>query len=91
MYRKVGRLQDICSCGAMIVSGCSTNTFINNRPAALFGARTSHNSSMMICSGLCIVNNRKLVLMMDMHTGCPIFPPHPPSPLITGSHNTYAR
>jgi hypothetical protein len=90
-YRQAVRLGDICSCGASIITGCSMNTFINSRPAALMGAMTSHNSMMLICSAICMVNTKKLVLLMDMHSGCPIFPPHPPSPVILGSPNTYAR
>lgn len=90
-YRNVARLGDMCSCGAIIITGCSHNTFVNNKPAALMGARTSHNSSIMICTGLCMVNNKKLVRTFDMHSGCPIFPPHSPSPVIIGSVNTYAK
>jgi hypothetical protein len=90
-YRNVARLGDMCSCGAIIITGCSHNTFINNKQAALQGCRTSHNSSIMICTGTCIVNNRKLVRTMDMHSGCPIWPPHSPSPVIIGSHNVYSK
>jgi uncharacterized Zn-binding protein involved in type VI secretion len=91
MYRQVARQGDMCSCGASITIGCSPNVFINNRPAALMGCITSHNSTVMIVTGLCMVNGKKLVRMQDLHTGCPTFPPHPPSPVILGSPNTYAK
>lgn len=85
--RPIGRIWDIRSCGAVIVSTPQTSVFSNGRLVAVMGAMDSHGGSALASSSGIFAEDLPVVFVGDYNTSCYYPWPHMgPHPLVTGDY-----
>jgi len=88
--RAIGRVGDLRSCGASIISTRNTSVFSNNRLVATMYSVDSHGGQALTYSYGIFVENLPVIMLGDPNDYCRwVWPPHYSQPLVTGDFNVY--
>jgi|WetSurMetagenome_2_1015567.scaffolds.fasta_scaffold02911_10 hypothetical protein len=88
--RAIGRIGDIRSCGAIILSTYNSSVYADNRLIATLGALDSHGGNAINSSSSVFVENLPIIMLGDANDWCKwIHPAHYSQPLITADLSTF--
>lgn len=88
--RAIGRIGDIRSCGAILISTYNTSVFSNNRLVATLSTLDSHGGNA-IGLGSVFVEDLPVIILGSVNDWCKwVKPAHYTQPLITADFNVFS-
>ena len=90
--RGIGRIGDMRSCGAVLMSTYNTSVFSSNRLVATLYTLDSHGGHAITFNSSIFAENLPVTLLGDTNDICSwIWPPHFSQPLVTASPDEFGE